>query len=244
MAVGERLTAKLVPNFIPCYPINSMSLSSLFSKVLSLGVFVGAMLAATVPTRAVTVNWKTDLPGMSLFQSNGSTLDASFKFELGTLDSGPVGLTVSTVDDNWNVIEQEAANSFAIRPSGNVFAQYDSELTAASATQWQSTHAPFSLFNENTEMFVLVHNGFFSTDTGMWATEPTQWAILKGTAIPGPGADAWVLPGSPGTHVWNITMFMEDATIEIGNLTVVPEPSVSLLFLLATGGWALRRRRC
>ncbi|MGK0187224.1 MAG: hypothetical protein ACI9R3_003010 [Verrucomicrobiales bacterium] len=215
-----------------------MTHSSLFSKALSLGIITGSMIAGALQAHAVTVNWTTDIPGMPLFQSGGSNLDSTFKFELGTLDSGPTGLTVSTVDDNWNPIEQEAANDFAIRPNGNVFAQYASDLNA-NGSNWDSTHiTPTASFAEGSDMFVLVHNGTFDIAADMWTVEPTQWAVLQGPTTPVGDCGPWELPLSPDTHVGNnVTMCLEEGTIAIGNLTAVPEPSVACCFHWQSVDW-------
>lgn len=209
-----------------------------------------ALLAAAIYTAAATgieaqtLNWGNDVFG-DLSDSQGNTIDDTFLFELGSFTTGFVP-TEENVDhwvENWRIFDQAAYNKDIEYFTSTVYVQND--VTSSNPTASAMSFAGLSAY-------IWIRN---SDDP----VEGTEWLLTR--------ADNWTFPlvggdccntdvvewsvsdlDSGDTPLWgrqngvNGSGEFTTTTTGLQTFTFVPEPSSSLLVLMA-GSFALLRRR-
>jgi hypothetical protein len=177
--------------------------------------------AAATSLQAATVSWFNDQDDLlPMIQADGSYLDNSFSFAMGTFASGfdPLLNPYSTWRDNWRVLDIASA------PAGNGWNSVDpgapghdvlDTLQPAYNNQYLDSQFSFnpdgsvqglagsSLFAAGETVFLWVYNTQFIGAN-------TQWALLRDNTVdpnPEPTSAQWLLPApsSPDAlEIWSI----------------------------------------
>ncbi len=207
---------------------------------------------ASQSARAVQIAWGSEFESL-LFQANGTTLDASYTFELGTFTVGfvPTEYNLADWQSNWKLLDradwdvpnQNFVGFVEINGSGNV-----SNGTEAD---------PSTYFAQGEQLYIWAFNSQTITPGS------TQWALVTRTQpdpFVTPTVFDWVIPAYAQSEAQEIRL--QDADIVVygglnnvqgpGEYTstppafqlqthVVPEPSSALL--IGVVGLLARLRR-
>lgn len=196
------------------------------------------------PTSSNTLNWGS-LTGSSIVDSQGNDLDNTYVFELGAFDVGftPTQTNMETWENKWNVLDTAVFSNNA--QDGGYFTGTENLVNVPDyATLFQGLAAYIWIRNTaNTQYFLATAAGrpgiaewrFGALDPDCCANgEVTTWSVSDlGTDTPVWGSQ--LDRHSPGVY---------DATGGVYDIQthVVPESTVSLLLVLASGLCLVRRR--
>ncbi|MDB6076193.1 MAG: hypothetical protein JWO89_3833 [Verrucomicrobiaceae bacterium] len=235
-------------------------------------LLIFAALAISAPlARATGIGWgNTAFDSLKMYDSQGSLLDNTFTFELGTWATGftPTATNVASWSSNWKVISSafapdvngwvslDANDPGVNDPDQNI--QYFSRSMTFNSNGTVQGGGP-SIFTTNEQAYIWV----FNTKT---VTPGSEWALVTDSSLGATSDDIWRVPDPSGVLnqpvLWNLetadtavfgsvngVMGAGDQGVDPGAnrlqtfnpVSVVPEPGSALLVLLA--GMAVRMRR-
>jgi hypothetical protein len=208
---------------------------------------------ATQEAPADSISWGTKLSGETFYRSDGSALDNSFQFQLGVFEEVSPGTpfvptegNISLWNSQWRVFNEatEANGSYNVGAKAVLLTEtLDSSGTSALG-------GSFVFFDE--QPYVWAFNNKVGDATSEWAlytdaswvfptTSPTQGVEIHSFFLADPGTVA-VFGGINDTSSDTGTRTSFPATFSI-QTHAVPEPSVALLLVVATGALSIARRR-
>lgn len=226
---------------------------------LTLIVLTG-LLAASKPLQAASIGWGNQAFD-TLVDSNGTALDSTFTFEIGTFINGFVP-TASNLTDwaaNWTIFDAATLNTNELFPSSGPLNFFTSTATHQTNSQSSSLFTtPGSTFAQNTQAFLWAYDSKTVSFT-------SEWALVTDLVSTGNAADSWRFP-SPTNDTGFLTWSLADADNAVfgklrngtiaggGDFTVqpatfslqthqVPEPGGALLIASAGLLFMLRRAR-
>ncbi len=225
-----------------------------------------ALVAPSV--KAVGISWYSNVPS-TFYSSDGSSLDDSYFFEIGTFNAGftPDLNNIASWQANWNVFDrtyapypnnappenQTSDNNGIWDPNGGFFGGFSS---LQSNNTSDSTDAdPAHIFTTGSQFYLWVYNG-------KDIVPGNEWALVTRTTQKGDVND-WIMP-DPST-VADTQLYLQDSdTALFGGVNgvqgagdydtvtapaafnlqthAVPEPSSLLLTAIAAIGLQRRRR--
>lgn len=229
--------------------------------VFCLSLTLSILGIVSLPSSALTISWGNDLATNVLQQSDTTTLDNTFKFELGTFADTSGGQPGVVVDpsgisySNWNTIWKpidsgtdgagwdpvtqtfSRESDIIETPSGSDLGQ-TSEIGGSTDFFADPQYDPANIPGGE-KLYLWVHNG-----TLFGGSDATEAALITSTA--------WNIPDYE-THTFPFAVDLGDAdTAVLGSISVkdvdlrlqaVPEPTASTLVLLTAGLMCLRRKR-
>jgi hypothetical protein len=219
------------------------------------------------PSQAGVIYWGSSSDD-ALFKSDGSDVDGSILWEMGTFTNGfePTSTNLLDWESNWKSLE--IANPISPR---SIFET--SELVPVGATsqlQWVRDEADPALPDSNPNRFVRGEKLYIWVYSDRNMSSETEWALVTGRNMAASVNENWIVPYGIASAVYSPVEYrlMTADTVIFGGLNNVdgpgenfalptfslqtarvagvvgvPEPSASLLGLLAMAGALLRRVR-
>ena len=228
---------------------------SVFKKILGIA---GMALASMTAAQADSIEWGGKAFGDPV-NSQGSLLDTSYHFELGTFGAFiPDESNIPLWRSNWKLLDSTGYN-----PVTKLFTDTATLTFNSGTSQWSPSvadvPAPSATFAEGEQVYIWIYN-----NTAMDAT--TEWGVFTRTASLDPKNANWVLPSGPGNQtVFPQFMFTPDinsspfggtpsttgggyyvppsGSFSYQTHSFVPEPGSTLMLGLTGMLSVLRRRR-
>lgn len=234
------------------------------TNLRTLIVALAASFAGTSGASAASIAWSSDV-GSLLYQADGSTLDASFTFELGTFTAGFIPTEYNLADwaANWKLFDQ----AHAPNPNPDTNGEWNpvDQFFVGGADvngSGQSTSpeaSPSTIFNEGEQLYIWAFN------SKTLDPQNTEWALITRTQpdpFTTPAYNDWLIPAQSVVDTQTLHLNEADlvvfgglhnvdgpGTFDVGNKPasfqlqthVVPEPSSALL--IAAIGLMARLRR-
>lgn len=214
--------------------------------IIKLGVGAAVVMVAMKLHAAITINFSSPAFGVNQ-QSDGSLLDSSFTFELGTFDNGFVPTAANTDNwlANWTPVVDSGGTPVpeATTPYGTITTIFGPTDGFGSSVDLDHNNSPFEI---NQQGYIWGYNS---------QTGASEWVLMTNTTP----TDAWTYGDASGlafTETWTVgtsQAVLGDVNFDDGSTFVslrtaavsapVPEPATSLLAGGTLALLALRRRR-
>ena len=216
-------------------------------KTTSLLILASCLLLGSA-VQARTIAWGTETDSI-LIDSNGTTLDADYTFELGTF--GTFVPTATNMDQwltNWKVFDRAVAPTDYNVEFGWVSnsATLEADMTSSRSDLPQHTfnvgeqayimvYDSLALGQANTEVALVTDSTWLMPTSDTHSPDTRDWRInAAGNAVYGGLNDVQ----GPGAHSANPTAFVLQT-----HTTAAPVPEPSSAMLLTLAGLMMRRRR-
>ncbi|MCB1095530.1 MAG: hypothetical protein KDN22_08105 [Verrucomicrobiae bacterium] len=202
---------------------------------------------------ADSISWGTKLAGETFYQSDGSVFDNTFQFQLGVFEEISPGSpfiptegNISLWNSHWRVFNEATETNGAYNVGAN--AVLLTEPLDSSGTS--ALGGSFVFFDE--QPYVWAFNNKVGDATSEWALyTDASWVFPSSSADTNPVTHSFFLADSGTVAVFggindtssdtgNRSSFPENFSIQTHS---VPEPSVVLFLVVATGALSVARRR-
>lgn len=220
-------------------------------RLINIGLFLTVIALGLHLHAAATINFQSDLVATNQ-RSDGSTpMDTTYSFQLGTFANGfvPTAANTDVWLDNWRTVPLIDSSGDPVPGNSTPYTQdeifpgsglYSNNFEGVG--QLQNNDAPFQTTSQGYVWGYTVQQGTNGT--------PAEWILVTNNSWKFPDANP---VGPPNNAIWGVSDpgtsavlgAVNDGSVHMrsAGVTLVPEPSSTLLAVLTLGLLALRRRR-